>query len=71
MIRRSMEPYDTFGSLIEEMFSPKYNRVIDQVGTKDKPSIVTRGEWVERKYKAWREEDGSYHEQLIEEDGEK
>jgi hypothetical protein len=34
-------------------------------GTVDKPAIITRGEWVERKYKAWQEADGSYHEELI------
>jgi len=40
----------------------------NDVGTKEKPTIVTRGEWVERKFKAWREEDGSYHEELIDAD---
>tara|TARA_B100001013_G_scaffold332932_1_gene249520 strand:+ start:679 stop:867 length:189 start_codon:yes stop_codon:yes gene_type:complete len=34
-------------------------------GTREEPAIVTRGEWVERKYKAWQESDGSYHEELI------
>jgi len=67
MLIRSVDPYDSFSSLMEEIFSPmKHNRALEQVGTKDNPSIVTRGEWVERKYKAWREEDGSYHEKLIE-----
>jgi hypothetical protein len=71
MLIRSVNPYD-FGSMMEELFSPiKYNRALENVGTKDKPTIVTRGEWVEKKYRAWREEDGSYHEELIEEEGEK
>ena len=38
-----------------------------EVGTKDKPTIIARREWVEKKYKAWQEEDGSYHEELIKE----
>ena len=64
---RNITPYETFGTLMEEILSPtKYGtRILDHVGTKDKPSIVTRGDWVERKYRAWREEDGSYHEELI------
>ena len=66
---RSIDPYDSFGSLMEELFTPiKYNRDLDNVGTKDDPAIVTRGEWVERKYKSWREDDGSYHEELIKEE---
>jgi len=66
-MRSMMLRDDHLQSLIEEIFSPvKYGRrVIDQAGTVDNPSIITRGEWVERKYKAWHEEDGSYHEQLI------
>jgi hypothetical protein len=58
-------------SMFEELLQPyKYGpRVYDNdVGTKEKPTIVTRGEWVERKFKAWREEDGSYHEELIDAD---
>ncbi len=59
-------------SLFEEMLQPyKYSnpRIYENdIGTKDKPTIVTRGEWVERKFKAWREEDGSYHEELIDAD---
>ena len=58
-------------SIFEELLQPyKYGpRVYDNdVGTKEKPTIVTRGEWVERKFKAWREEDGSYHEELIDAD---
>ena len=58
-------------SLFNELLEPyKYGpRMYDNdVGTKEKPTIVTRGEWVERKFKAWREEDGSYHEELIDAD---
>ena len=36
-----------------------------EVGTKGKPTVIVRREWVEKKYKAWQEADGSYHEQLI------
>ena len=36
-----------------------------EVGTKDKPTVIVRREWVEKKYKAWQEADGTYHEQLI------
>ena len=36
-----------------------------EVGTKDKPTVIVRREWGEKKYKAWQEADGSYHEQLI------
>ena len=65
----------TFGDLMREIIQPlKYGQggygphlipYEGDVGTKDNPSIVTRGEWVERQYKAWHEDDGSYHEQLI------
>lgn len=69
MLIRSVDPYDSFGSLMEELFTPiKYNRALENAGTKDDPAIVTRGEWVEKKYKAWREDDGSYHEELIKEE---
>ena len=66
MLDRRFDPYN-FGSLMEEIFTPgKYGRrTIDQVGTRDNRTIITRGEWVEKKYKSWREEDGSYHEELI------
>ena len=58
-------------SLFEELMQPYkgMQRLASQraleSGTVDKPAIITRGEWVERKYKAWQEEDGSYHEELI------
>ena len=68
MLRR-IDPYDSFGTMMQEIMSPiKYNRVLENVGTKEEPAIVTRGEWVEKKYKAWRDEDDSYHEDLIEEE---
>ena len=58
-------------SLFEELLQPyKYGpRVYESdVGTKDNPTIVTRSHTVERTYRAWREEDGSYHEELIDAD---
>ena len=61
-------------SLFEELLQPykgmqrlASHRALES-GTVDKPAIITRGEWVERKYKAWQEEDGSYHEELIVDD---
>ena len=68
-MRSMMLRSDPFRSLFEELLQPYKgmqgrHRVMES-GTKDDPSIITRGEWVERKYKAWHEEDGSYHEQLI------
>tara|TARA_R100001480_G_scaffold82298_1_gene90920 strand:+ start:150 stop:314 length:165 start_codon:yes stop_codon:yes gene_type:complete len=41
----------------------------NDVGTEEDPSIIVRSEMVQKKYKAWRNPDGSYHEVLIE-DGE-
>ena len=60
-------------SLFEELMQPYkgMQRLASQralEGTVDKPAIITRGEWVERKYKAWQEADGSYHEELIVDD---
>ena len=59
-------------SIWEEFLQPlKYGspRVYESdVGTKEKPSIIVRSHMVERKYKAWRDPDGSYHEQLVEAD---
>ena len=61
-------------SLFEELLQPykgmqrlASHRALES-GTVDKPAIITRGEWVERKYKAWQEADGSYHEELIDND---
>jgi hypothetical protein len=56
-------------SLFEELLQPyKYGSRMyeNDVGTKDSPTVITRSHTVERTYKAWREEDGSYHEELIE-----
>ena len=56
-------------SLLEQLLQPfkgmqGHPRMIES-GTREEPAIVTRGEWVERKYRAWQESDGSYHEELI------
>ena len=59
-----------FGDLVQEILQPyKYGpRMYDSdVGTEEDPSIVVRPEVVHKKYKAWRNPDGSYHEVLIEE----
>ena len=73
-MRSMMLGNDPFRSLLEELLQPykgmqqmASQRVLES-GTVDKPAIITRGEWVERKYKAWQEEDGSYHEELIVDD---
>ena len=70
-MRNMMLRSDPF-SLFEELMQPykgmqrlASQRAIESSGTPNEPTIITRGEWVERKYKAWHEEDGSYHEQLI------
>ena len=68
-------PFDEL-SLFEQWGIDPFNQLqrrarqqsMEGTGTKDNPVIVTRGEWVERQYKAWHEEDGSYHEQLIDAD---
>lgn len=62
--------YQTFGELMQEILCPeKYGaKMMNPVGTKDQPTEVTRGDWVERKYRAWREEDGSYHEELMDDE---
>lgn len=55
-------------SIFEELLQPvKYGpRVYESdVGTKDNPTLVTRGHWVERRYRQWRDPDGSYHEELV------
>jgi len=60
-----------FGDLMREILEPyKYGpRMYDNdVGTEEDPSIIVRSEMVQKKYKAWRNPDGSYHEVLIEED---
>ena len=58
-------------SIFEELLQPvKYGARIyeSDVGTKDEPTIIVRSHMVERKYKAWRDPDGSYHEELISDD---
>ena len=57
-------------SLFEEILQPFKGNMgmtprVWEVGTKDDPTTIVRRELVERKYKAWQEEDGSYHEELI------
>tara|TARA_R110002051_G_scaffold132512_1_gene206123 strand:+ start:167 stop:415 length:249 start_codon:yes stop_codon:yes gene_type:complete len=57
-------------SIMEELLNPYKGNMemtprVWEVGTKDNPTIVVRREMVEKKYKAWQEEDGSYHEELI------
>ena len=59
-----------FGDIMREILEPyKYGpRMYDSdVGTEDDPSIIVRSEMVQKRYKAWRNPDGSYHEVLIEE----
>ena len=60
----------SFGDLFQEILQPyKYGpRMYDSdVGTEDDPSIIVRSEMIQKKYKAWRSPDGSYHEVLIKE----
>ena len=66
MLRR--DPWSMFEELLQPM---KYGpRMYDSdVGTKEEPSIIVRSHMVERKYKALRDPDGSYHEELIGDDG--
>ena len=61
-----------FRELEDSFFSPqKYGRtIIANPGTKDKPTIIKRGDWVVRHYKAWQDEDGSYHEELVHDEDE-
>ena len=69
-MRNMMLRSDPF-SLFEELMQPYkgMQRLASQraleSGTQNDPTIITRGETVERKYKAWQEADGSYHEELI------
>ena len=61
-----------FGDIMSEILEPyKYGpRMYDSdVGTEDDPSIIVRSEMVQKRYKAWKNPDGSYHEVLIEEGG--
>ena len=61
-----------FGDIMREILEPyKYGpRMYDSdVGTEDDPSIIVRSEMVQKRYQAWKNPDGSYHEVLIEEGG--
>ena len=58
LLEELMQPYKSMQKLASQ-------RAIESSGTVNEPAIITRGEWVERKYKAWQEADGSYHEELI------
>ena len=64
MMLRS-DPFSLFEQLLQPYKGMQGHPRMIEGGTVDKPAIITRGEWVERKYKAWQEEDGSYHEELI------
>ena len=65
MMRR--DPWTMFEELLQPMkYGPRIYE--SNVGTKEDPTIIVRTHEVERKYKAWRDPDGSYHEQLIEAD---
>ena len=57
-------------SIMEEILNPYKGNMgmtprVWVVGTKDTPTIVVRREMVEKKYKAWQEEDGCYHEEIV------
>ena len=39
-----------------------------EVGTREKPTIIERSKLVKQKFKAWQDDDGSYHEELITDD---
>ena len=63
-------------SLFEEILRPyKGNMGMTprtwEVGTREKPTIIERSKLVKQQYKAWQEEDGAYHEELIVEEPEK
>ena len=67
MMLRS-DPFSLFEQLLQPYKGMQGHPRMIESGTVDKPAIITRGEWVERKYRAWQEEDGSYHEELIVDD---
>ena len=67
MMLRS-DPFSLFEQLLQPYKGMQGHQRVLESGTVDKPAIITRGEWVERKYRAWQEEDGSYHEELIVDD---
>ena len=67
MMLRS-DPFSLFEQLLQPYKGMQGHPRMIESGTVDKPAIITRGEWVERKYRAWQEEDGSYHEELFVDD---
>ena len=67
MMLRS-DPFSLFEQLLQPYKGMQGHQRVLESGTVDKPAIITRGEWVERKYRAWQEADGSYHEELIDDD---
>ena len=64
MMLRS-DPFSLFEQLLQPYKGMQGHQRALESGTVDQPAVITRGEWVERKYKAWQEADGSYHEELI------
>ena len=57
--------------LMDEFFSPvKRSQMAlpDRAATKDHPAEVIRREVVTKRYNAWYDADGSYHEVLVEDD---
>ena len=57
-------------SLFEEILQPFKGNMgmtprVWEVGTRDNPTTIIRRELGERKYHAWQEDDGSYHEVLV------
>jgi len=70
MIVSRLSRIDNPISIMEELLNPCKGNMgmtprVWEVGTKDNPTIVVRREMVEKKYKAWQEEDGSYHEEIM------
>ena len=58
--------------LIDEFFSPvKHSQMVlpDRTATKENPTKITRREVVTKEFNAWYDPDGSYHEVLIEDNG--
>ena len=67
MMLRS-DPFSLFEQLMQPYKGMQGHPRIMESGTPEEPAIISKGEWVERKYKAWQEADGSYHEELIVDD---
>ena len=58
------------GGFMDQFFSPvKYmsfnGQTVEGEGTKDKPFVINRQKIVDKVYHGWYDEDGSYHEILI------